>query len=282
MPECIQRSVEGGKVTNTPIDCILCEEPQPLLKTGFLSVVNKRHARQCVSEHCKCILTFAEFLLCSSIPGILVVVGDKIHLHSIFRVNGIDLLLQFNDGLNSVLAFGNLCHHTMHVPAVIHIEGSLAHIFSAFIFGKHKQRFGLLKFGAGLFPEFHRHFAGDIAAEAIDITLVDPVFHGFDHGFAHLLVFVIQFRHIGPVKSRKDLARTVLCIPIGMLSNPFVIPCGMICNPVDDNFDAHTMCFCHKRLKISLCSEFRVHTFIVAHGIVTAKAACASCREFAV
>jgi hypothetical protein len=158
-------------------------------------------------------------------------------------------------------------------PGIIQVE-SLGHQRRLVRFRQPEDAgFELVHLGAGALPETHRHHAGRIATEAVEIEVADPVAQHVDHVCAQLWIGVVEPGHVVPVgNGRNDLARGVVLVEFGRLHHD-AIPGGVVGHDVDDHPHPAAVRFGDQPLQVVLGAVVRIDGVVVAHGVRAAERA---------
>ena len=168
---------------------------------------------------------------------------------------------------------GDLVEEVFHRPVVGHVESFFLKLGHRCL-GEH-EHVGLHPFEglAALIPEVGRNLHGHVAAEAVDIDILEPEAHGVDHAFAHLGVRVVEHVDVGPVVDAFHVALFVALIPVGMFGDPYVVAARMVGHPVEYYLHAEAVCLLDEVFEFVECSVFGIELFIIFDGIVAAERA---------
>ena len=108
-----------------------------------------------------------------------------------------------------------------------------------------------------------------VAAEAIDVGIVNPVFHGINHRHLGGLLAVVQLIDIVVAVGTGE--RRVVVITV--LGNPHVVLGGVVGHPVEPHLHAAAVGGGDKRLQVGQRTEVAVHRVVVTRGIGAAQRA---------
>ena len=139
-------------------------------------------------------------------------------------------------------------------------------------FRQHQQIVpGSAELGDTVLPELEGDIVGGIAAEAVNANLLDPESHRVNHRLAEVRVVEIQVGDVIPAGSVRvdDFTFLIVCIPVGMVFDPLVIPGCMVGDPVDDDCHPLVMGMGDKSLEIIQGAEFGIDSGVILDTIRT-------------
>ncbi len=134
------------------------------------------------------------------------------------------------------------------------------------------RRFDLIEHCSRFSPEIQRNQHGHITTKSIDTTGIRPRTAWPGSWDLNSGDIVIQINHISPSMGIIEISIDISSVKFRMFCCPYMVPSGMIGNPVDQHFETHTpVPDCTSHLKSSTSTKFRICIHIVGTCIVTSE-----------
>ena len=121
--------------------------------------------------------------------------------------------------------------------------------------------------GPGPESRGYRIAADVVTTEAVDVGLIDPIFHRLDHGHLGGLLAVVQLIDVAIAVGAGE--RRVIVVT--MLRDPHVVLCSMVSDPVKPHLHAALMGSIDEIPEVVNCTEVAVHSMVVTRSIGTAE-----------
>src|SRR5690606_13662346 len=121
----------------------------------------------------------------------------------------------------------------VEAPSIVAVESLFQKSTYIFIFSKHKYRFDAVQRFSGRFPEINGNHTGHTTSETVNIVFSYPATHCCLHTTTQTPLRTTKQHHLCPPEGCIHIPQRILCIPIGMLEYPRIVPGAVVGNPVD-------------------------------------------------